>query len=130
MRRLFPVLALSLLAGCAETGGDETGRKFVVFFRHDDPTVTALAGRVIGTVAQIAKRHPDRSVLVAGFAAAHGNIDADQALSAQRADNVAAALRADGVPAVQITERARPPANEAPAIAARRVELSFPPPAP
>ncbi|MBE7212941.1 MAG: OmpA family protein [Gluconacetobacter diazotrophicus] len=128
MRRLSPVLAFLLLAGCADTGGgDETARKWVVFFRQDDATVSRPASIVVATAAQVARRHPDRGLVVAGFAAAHGNIDADQALSSDRADAVAAALRASGVPANQITEHARPPANEAPAVAARRVEISFAP---
>ena len=95
MRRLLPVFALFLLAGCAETGGgDETARKFVVFFRHGDASITPSAQTVINTVATIAKRHPNRQVLVAGFAAAHGNLDADEELSAQRAELSASVDRA------------------------------------
>ena len=136
MRRL-PVAAVpqllllgllsGVLPGCASTenGGGETGHKYVVFFDTGSARIMAPADDVVSLAAAVAKRNPDTTVMVAGYAAAHGNIDADQALSASRADAVAAGLEADGVPAARVRENPRPPSNEQPAVAARRVEISF-----
>ena len=131
MRRLSSLAALCLLSGvvsgCATPGGsgDETGRKYVIFFTKGSSAVDQPGRDVVAHAAMIASRHPDLSLVVAGYAAAHGNLDADQALSAARADKVAAALRADGVAASRLSEHARPPANEDPGVAARRVEIGF-----
>ena len=135
MRRL-PVLAApqclllgllsGVLPGCATTGSDdETGHKYVVFFDTGSARIESTAADVVSLAAGVAKRNPGTVVTVAGYAAAHGNIDADQALSASRADAVAAGLEADGVPAARVRENPRPPSNEQPAVAARRVEISF-----
>jgi outer membrane protein OmpA-like peptidoglycan-associated protein len=126
MRRLSILAATCLLSGCATFGGgNETGRKYVVFFTTGSAHIDAPGRRVVAEAAAAALRHPDRNVMVAGYAAAHGNLSADERISAGRADTVAAALRADGVPESRITEHARPPANEDPAVAARRVEIGF-----
>ena len=131
MRRLSSFAALCLLSGvvsgCAASGGvgDETGRKYVVFFTKGSSVVDQPGRDVIAHAAMVASRHPDLSLVVAGYAAAHGNLDADQALSAARADRVSASLQADGISASRISEHARPPANEDPGVAARRVEIGF-----
>ncbi|MCQ8277908.1 OmpA family protein [Acetobacteraceae bacterium KSS8] len=118
--------SLGLLAGCADqTANGDIGRKYVLFFTKGSTAISPAGSGVLRQAARVAGRHPDLGVLVAGFAAAHGNIDADQALSEQRARIVAAALQGDGVPAARIVERARPPSNEDPGVAARRVEVSF-----
>ena len=129
MRRLSILAALCLLSGCATTGenggGDEIGHKYVVFFSNGSASVDAPATDVVSLAAAVANRHPDTTVVVAGYAAAHGNIDADQMLSASRADAVAARLEGDGVAATRVRENPRPPSNEQPAVAARRVEITF-----
>jgi len=126
MRRLFLLLGVCLLSGCATFGSQgEAGRKYVVFFTRGSARIGSTAGMVIAHAAQVAARHPDAQVMVAGFAAAHGNLDADQALSGQRAEAVAAALQADGVAPARIVERPRPPSNEDPGVAAHRVEISL-----
>lgn len=127
MRRLSPFLALCMLSGCATFGGGdgEVGRKYVVFFTKGSTTIDGPGSAVVSHAAAVAAQHADRNLVVAGYAAAHGNLDADQALSAARADAVSAALQADGVAASRITEHARPPANEDPGVAARRVEIGF-----
>ncbi len=131
MRRLSILAALCLLSACATgTGGDgsDTGRKYVVFFTTGSATIDASGSDVVTVAAAVARRNPSMTVVVAGYAAAHGDVDADQALSASRADVVAAALRSDGVEAARVRENPRPPANETPAVAARRVEIGFLPP--
>ncbi len=127
MRRLSILAAICLLSGCAMPGGggSETGRKYVVFFTKGSAEIDAPGRAVVSEAAAVALRHPDAPLLVAGYAAAHGNLGADETISASRADAVAAALRADGVQAARITEHARAPANEDPAVAARRVEIGF-----
>ena len=127
MRRLSILAAICLLSGCATPGGggSETGRKYVVFFTRGSSEIDAPGRAVVSEAAAVALRHPDTGVLVAGYAAAHGNLGVDENISASRADAVAATLRADGVPAARITEHARAPANENPAVAARRVEIGF-----
>lgn len=129
--RLVPVLAfatgLGLLAGCAADGDDvgAVGRKYVLFFTKGSTEISPAGSAVLHQAATVASHHPELGLVVAGFAAAHGNIDADQALSEQRAQVVAAALQGDGIAAARISEHARPPANEDPGVAARRVEVSF-----
>ena len=125
MRRACLLFGLSLLAGCASFGGNEVGRKYVVFFNKGASDLDAPAQGVVSVAAKVAARHPDVVAVVAGYAAAHGDPDADQALSAARATAVAAALQADGMPADHVRDIARAPANENPAVAARRVEIGF-----
>ncbi len=129
-RRLAPALALAtslgLLAGCAgDDANGDVGRKYVLFFTKGSTDISPAGSGVLRQAALVSSHHPGLGILVAGFAAAHGNIDADQALSEKRAQIVAAALQGDGVPANRIVERARPPSNEDPGVAARRVEVSF-----
>ncbi|MCQ8240622.1 OmpA family protein [Rhizosaccharibacter radicis] len=126
MRRLPLLLGFCLLSGCATpSGDDETGRKYLVFFTKGSTVIEPTAAKLISKVAEIAKRHPERVAVVAGYAAAHGNLDADADLAAERARRVDAALQADGVPGTQIRDVARAPSNENPAVAARRVEIGF-----
>ena len=127
MRRLSALVAICLLSGCAMPGGGggETGRKYVVFFTRGSAEIDAPGRAVVSEAAAVATRHPDAALVVAGYAAAHGNLGADETISVSRANAVAAARRADGVAAARITEHARAPANENPAVAARRVEIGF-----
>ena len=127
MRRLSALVVMCLLSGCAMPGGagSEIGRKYVVFFTRGSAEIDAPGRAVASEAAAVASRHPGASLVVAGYAAAHGNLSVDENISASRADAVAAALRADGVSAARITEHARAPANEDPAVAARRVEIGF-----
>ncbi len=122
-------LSAALLSGCATdgAGGGETGRKYVLFFTTDSTAISPAGAEVLHQAAAVAARHPDMNLVVAGFAAAHGNLDADAALSERRAQRVAATLQSDGVAASRISEHARPPANENPIVSARRVEVSFVP---
>ena len=127
MRRLSCLVGFCLLSGCAtmDGGTSEIGRKYVVFFTKGSAALRGPGSDVVLHAAGAATRHPDVTVLVAGYAAAHGDLDADAALSEARTQAVAAALQADGVPASRIRENPRPPANEDPAVAARRVEIGF-----
>ena len=118
--RSLPLLAAicvvpGLLSACSLFEGGALGRKYVVFF----PSGSAARA------ADAAANNPALNVLVAGYAAAHGSLTADEALSSKRAEVVASALRADGVAANRIQLSPRSPSNENSAVAARRVEIDF-----
>ena len=114
-----------LLSSCAVFEGGALGRKYVVFFGRDSTALDAAAQAVVSHAAIQAADNPALDLQVEGYAAAGGSISADTALSARRAQVVAQALSADGVAANRIQVRPRSPANETPAIAARRVEIDF-----
>ena len=119
-------LIATLLAACSVLGGGGAlGRKYVVFFSAGSASLDGSARRVVAHAADAAADNPALNVQVASFAAAHGSLSADEALSARRGDVVASALRADGVAANRIVLDARKPSNEDPGVVARRVEIDF-----
>jgi outer membrane protein OmpA-like peptidoglycan-associated protein len=125
MRRLSLVL-LAALASCAPGGNDQATLvpKTVIFFEHASVALQPAAQGLVAHAAREARRDPTAGVTVAGYAAAHGDIDADAQLAAERARLVAALLEADGVAANRIAVIPRAPTNEAPPVAARRVEIT------
>jgi outer membrane protein OmpA-like peptidoglycan-associated protein len=128
MRRvplLFAACLLAGLSGCSVFQGGALGRKYVVFFDARSASLDRPARQVVSDAADAAADTPALDVLVEGYAAAHGNLSADEQLSAQRADVVASALRADGVAANRVRVRPRAPSNEEPGVGARRVEIDF-----
>lgn len=123
---LVSVCLLSgLLAACSLFEGGALGRKYVVFFAHDSTALDKPARAVITSTAEAAADNPSMDVLVAGYAAPHGSLSADEALSDKRGELVANALRADGVAANRIRIRTRAPSNEDRGVGARRVEIDF-----
>ena len=126
MRRLPLLLALcGALSACAYFQGGALGHKYVVFFGRDSASLDHAARAVVARAADAAADNPALDLLVESYAAANGSVDADEALAARRGDVVANALRADGVAANRIQLRPRPPSNETPGVAARRVEIDF-----
>jgi len=129
MRRLPLLVAACLLpclvSACSLFEGGALGRKYVVFFGQDSAALDQPSRKVVAEAAEAAADNPDMEVLVAGYAAAHGSLSADEALSVKRGEIVASALRADGVAANRIHLSSRKPANEDPRVAARRVEIDF-----
>ena len=129
MRRLPLLLLVCVLVGslaaCSLFGGNALGRKYVVFFNKDSATLDTSAREVVAHAATAAADNPSMDVLVAGYAAAHGSLSADEALSGHRADVVADALRADGVAANRIQLSPRKPSNQDAGVGARRVEIDF-----
>ena len=134
MRRLSILAALCLLSACAtETGGggSETDRKYVVFFTSGSAAIDAS-----GTVRGRSGRRRGREAQPRDDAR-YGRRLCGRARQRRRptrrcrrwrADVVAAALEADGVAGrAGAREPKRPPANETPAVAARRVEIGFAP---
>lgn len=125
MRRLSLLIVVCLLSACSLLGGNALGRKYVVFFNKDSAALDQAARGIVAQAATAAADNPSMDVLVAGHAAAHGNLSADEALSSRRADIVADALRADGVAANRIKVSPRKPSNQDADVGARRVEIDF-----
>jgi len=121
MRRLPLVLGLCLLAGCS-TG---SSRKYVVFFTHGSATLDSTAQMIVSHAAKTAVDRGAGSVIVEGYAAAHGDLSADELLAIDRARNVADQLAHDGVAQSAIQQSPRAPSNENASVAARRVEIEI-----
>ncbi len=123
MRRLLPAVLLPLLVGaCAEP--DSASPKIVIFFPHASASIDRPARALVAGAAKRAAADPSALVTVAGYAAANGDTDADELLAGKRADVVASLLEADGVSASRISVVPRPPNNENPPVASRRVEIT------
>jgi outer membrane protein OmpA-like peptidoglycan-associated protein len=98
MRRLLLALPLLALAGCAtqaERLAAEPTR--AVFFEADSARLDEAGMRVIRDAAALARRFPDASVRVMGFAGPTGGATYNRALSRARAEHVAEELVAAGV---------------------------------
>lgn len=122
MRRLLPVLGLSVLTACASL----PARKYVVFFTNQSVELNEPAKAVIADVAREAQSHPGKIVQVEGYAAAGGDLSADALLAIQRAKLVAATLHEDGVSGDRIRQTPRAPTSgEGMVVGARRVEIEL-----
>jgi outer membrane protein OmpA-like peptidoglycan-associated protein len=122
--RLFATAALMLVAaGCMKAPVDAPPRS-IVFFDNLSVRIDAAGQGIVSEVAADARAHPDRMVLVQGFADSTVTPNY-QSLSAQRAKAVADLLVADGVPASHITIRPRGATLADPGIESRRVDVSF-----
>jgi outer membrane protein OmpA-like peptidoglycan-associated protein len=121
-----PLMGLLLLAaaGCMKAPLDAPPRS-VVFFDNFSTTVDGNGQGVITEVAKDALAHPERMVLVQGFADTVAAPNAYQTLSAQRAKAVADMLVAQGVPPGHIVTRPRGATQADPGIESRRVDVSF-----
>jgi outer membrane protein OmpA-like peptidoglycan-associated protein len=100
-------------------------RSFIVYFEWDRADLTAAARQVISQAAEAASRSPGTRLQVNGFTDLSGTSQYNAALSARRADAVAAELARDGVnrdamtvqsfgksrPAVQTADGLRDPHN-------------------
>ncbi|CEF42816.1 MULTISPECIES: OmpA family protein [Acetobacter] len=122
MRRLLPVLGLSLLAGCAT----QPARKYVVFFANNSVELDSSSRAVISEISAKAQRHPSRVVQIEGYAGAGQDLSADSLLAVQRAKLVAEQLHQDGVSGDRIRQTPRAPSTtEASAVGSRRVEIEL-----
>jgi outer membrane protein OmpA-like peptidoglycan-associated protein len=127
MRRhvLLALAALPLLAGCALfDNGLADAPLHVVFFDVDSTALNPAAEGIVANAARVAVRNPLAPVVVLGFAGPFGNSDTSRALSAQRAETVAAGLRTAGVAAsrISIQPRGEVPYEMMP-VESRRVEI-------
>jgi outer membrane protein OmpA-like peptidoglycan-associated protein len=97
-RALLALAAIAVLAACAPKAGGAYG----IFFKDESATLTPAAQKLIADAAAEAKNWNPKSISVDGFAGTAGPRDTHEALSVKRAETVAAALVADGVPSTLI----------------------------
>jgi OOP family OmpA-OmpF porin len=124
MRGLSLGVLMLAAAGCTSTPVNAPPRS-VVFFDNFSTTVDGPGRGVITEVVMDARAHPDRMVLVQGFADTVAAPKSYQALSQQRAQAVADMLVAQGVPPGHIVIRPRGATQADPGIESRRVDVSF-----
>ncbi len=126
MRRslLTSIALLPLLAACAATGDLANQPPRVIFFSEEGVSLDDAGKAVIQDAANLARANPTAPVRVLGFADPEGSVAFNRALSRARAENVAEALREDGVAAGRLTVGARGPVPfEAISLESRRVEI-------
>jgi outer membrane protein OmpA-like peptidoglycan-associated protein len=111
-------------AGCSASRVDAPPTS-VVFFDDFSTTIDSPGRGVIGQFAKEAQAHPDRMVLVRGFADGVAAPASYQSLSQKRAQAVVDLLVAQGVPGNHITIGARGATQADPGIESRRVDVSF-----
>lgn len=102
MRRVF-LLALLILPGCALL--PSSGQRFVVFFPDSGVTLDDAAAQTVAAAADAALAHPDRVVIVAGFADPTGTPAANAQVIHDRTAAVSKALAGRGLPAARIQTR-------------------------
>ena len=125
LRGLFMGAALLGAAGCAQKSPVDAPPKSVTFFNPFSADLDDAAKGVINQVAADALAHPDRRVLVEGFADSVGAPSSNQTLSKLRAQVVADTLVAQGVPPSHIILHPRGATQSDPGIESRRVDVSF-----
>jgi outer membrane protein OmpA-like peptidoglycan-associated protein len=76
-----------------------------VLFKTGSATLASGAERTLSRVAELLKEYPDRAVIVEGHTDDVGSNAFNERLSQQRAQSVADALTADGVPATRLRTR-------------------------
>ncbi len=103
MRHAILIGFLLLLSGCALF--EPSSRRYVVFFQSSDSDLDAPAGQVVQAAAADALAHPDRPVVVSGYADPNGTTEANDSVSSLRSKTVTAALVADGVPPSRIARK-------------------------
>ncbi len=107
-RRLVLALPILLLAGCMQPGPSTRAQTSVIFFVADSAGLDDPAQATIRQAAAIANANPSAPVAVRGFAAPDtGTAEFNKVLAQARAQNVADALVAAGVPKgrIQISSR-------------------------
>ena len=105
-----PLLAFLLLAvaGCAQVPSAPQTQTTVVFFTADSAALDNSAQAAISQAAVAAKQRPTVTVHVRGFAAPDaGSTAFNRSLSRTRAEAVADALVAAGVPRIQLNMETR-----------------------
>ena len=76
-----------------------------VLFKTGEAQLTTTARETVFEIAQVLKRAPSRNLLVEGHTDAFGDIQYNYTLSLARAQEVARALLAEGIPESKISTR-------------------------
>lgn len=121
---LLATLLLASLCSCAMLSPPARHPGYVVFFSERSAVIEPEAMQSIAAAAAQATA-TGTPVTVIGWTDSAGSPQADVTLSQQRAQNVAAALAADGVPPARIMQLGRGQTGEDPGVASRRVEIDL-----
>jgi outer membrane protein OmpA-like peptidoglycan-associated protein len=119
MRSVFVLLLLLPVISCVLFGRPQ----YVVFFAERSAELDAPAHGVIANAAREAQHDPATAVDVIGYTDSAGSPQADIILSRRRAQAVADALVADGVPAARLVRLGHGQTGADPGLASRRVEI-------
>ena len=123
MRSRFAVLLVLSLAGCAQFF--PARQEFTVYFPERSAALDPPAHQVIATAAKQAQQEPAAPVNVVGYTDSAGSPQADVVLSQRRAQAVADALVANGVPPSRLVRTGRGQTGAEPGLASRRVEITI-----
>ena len=123
MRSMIAAAALLTLSACTMTSTPSV--PYTVFFSKDSADIATDAAGIIAQAAAAAKAAPAAHVTVLGYTGNAGSAAADMQLSQRRAQAVADALVADGIPATRITQQGRGQTGENPSEANRRVDIEI-----
>ena len=127
-RRLLQTMLLGGLAlgvGCAPKSMVDAPPKSVVFFTAFSADLDGDAQQVVEHVSSDALASPRRTIYVEGYADQNGTPLANRKLSDLRAQVVADAIVAHGVPRSRLVVRPRGATAADPGIESRRVDVSF-----
>ena len=103
MRRAFLLALVALAGGCSMM--PSSGKTFVVFFSSDSAAVDAQGEAILGAAGDYARAHPDRPVVVAGYADPNGTPAASNEVARARIVAAVKGLVAAGVMPNRIQRR-------------------------
>lgn len=112
-----------VLSACSVFGS--SGPPYLVYFQERSAQLDPPARTLIALAARRAGEEPASPVDVIGYTDSAGSPPADVLLSQQRAQAVADALVANGVPAGRLVRTGRGQTGDDPGIASRRVEITI-----
>src|SRR3954453_5355277 len=107
-RRSLLIAVSSFVAGCVQPAAQAPASRVVVFFTADSAALDDPALGSIRQAAEVPRENPSAPVQVLGFAAPDtGTTAFNRALAQARAQGVADALVASGVPSARIRVASR-----------------------
>ncbi len=123
MRLVTLLCSLLALSACSMFAASNP--PYLVYFPERSATLDTDAKKVIALASERAREQPAATVSVIGYTDSAGSAPADVLLSRQRAQTVADALVADGVPANRLVRSGRGQTGANPGLASRRVEIAL-----
>ncbi len=123
MKHICSLLAAIVISGCALTHA--SGDRFVVFFEPSAYELDTPSKGIVTDAAARWRRHPDQTVVVAGFGDIYGTEKALADVNHARTQSVTSQLLLSGVPANRITQRDMGPTKfQIDSLESRRVEIT------